>query len=860
MSLTFSAGLGASLSAAASQSAWCAALLAALGSNGRTMTAKRAASGDAWASGTTFWAAPLVGTAAASGGAITSLGTAGPATVQLAADLATGVSVLRFASADGTQWVQGTLGLSGSGADFTVASNPSSAAGFGVAASWRIRAPQALPLIEGSPPVDANMPATIEVWNWQSGSGVLVGSAAIDFIQPDMLFEHPTVAGEVGTVGMRRTSAPVSYDGFKFSAQLYVMRGALNLDSPGAPVYELVVSAGEAWPGYPATQNHNASVHSTIPKACKVVIKNAAGTVLHTHQRQDGSALNSQTDPSRSPAKRLEPWWNCAQGLFWVSARVRPSSQVGYWMPPKTAAWKGAAISRDMREAYSCNGSVPLLTGGFQLNGVSQWFAAPRWALPENAQALSPNASDPNMFATSSQPGAQWLAIGWDYEPGPSGCHDVRYGAGGTRIDRVPQAEPYALFAADASYVRPKDAVPIYDLVWAWAKNDYNEAFHFIANSTTGEGIPKAQVLEPTAGWSQEDGYYGTGTYVPGGSARQIKTWGIPNGSGWPAPDKDGRRHYNGYMGDALHNYNAPMWALLLLNSPAHAVAQRHRLDMATMAMLGDRPAANVAAWWGQRDHAWRWLQYTATWLTASSSALTYSRAEIEALFQTVLEAEHDGIYVRAVVNNEAGWTWQALRNLGTFALDLRYNATGQVAVNMGQRNNQMLYMGLVLMLMKRGGLWDILRAKSTKCQLQLDFHLECLTKLTCDMILATDGRCLEAAEYEAFNFNGQMGVFGATPTVPASWAEWATLFPPVGQEDFVRKGNGQFGERDGLMHMYAQFASIRKHSFADVLRPANHGAIDAAVTKYLNYYSAFRAANGKFVFGLSSTGMFEAG
>jgi hypothetical protein len=149
MPLTFSPGLAAALAAAASRTAWVAAVVSALGAS-RTITARRADAGDAWAGGVTFRAATLTGGLATAGGSITSFGQIGAVSTQLAANLATGTAVVRIAAADGQAWVQGTLGLPGSGADWTVRANPSAANGFAFGSTFRLTAPAALP--EGAAP------------------------------------------------------------------------------------------------------------------------------------------------------------------------------------------------------------------------------------------------------------------------------------------------------------------------------------------------------------------------------------------------------------------------------------------------------------------------------------------------------------------------------------------------------------------------------------------------------------------------------------------------------------------------------------------------------------------------------------
>lgn len=156
--LTFSAGLAAALGAVASQTEWITTLINTLGSS-RTITCKRAdTNSDVWADGTTFLQAAMIGPMTGSGAEVTGFGTVGAAVTQTAADLATGFAVLRIAG--GGEWIQGTLGLNGSGADFTLRASPAANTGFAFKVGTTISAPANLPL---TPP--GSLVATLTLLN-----------------------------------------------------------------------------------------------------------------------------------------------------------------------------------------------------------------------------------------------------------------------------------------------------------------------------------------------------------------------------------------------------------------------------------------------------------------------------------------------------------------------------------------------------------------------------------------------------------------------------------------------------------------------------------------------------------------------
>lgn len=153
--LSFSSGLAAALGLVSSQTEWVTTLINTLGAT-RTLECKRATTNtDVWADGTTFLQAALIGPMAGSGAFVTGFGSVGAAVVQEAADLATGYSVLRISG--GGEWVQGTLGLTGSGADFTLRASPAANTGFAFGSATTIQAPASLPLVPPGTVVDTIM-------------------------------------------------------------------------------------------------------------------------------------------------------------------------------------------------------------------------------------------------------------------------------------------------------------------------------------------------------------------------------------------------------------------------------------------------------------------------------------------------------------------------------------------------------------------------------------------------------------------------------------------------------------------------------------------------------------------------------
>ena len=143
MTITVSSGLNAAIAGSTDKIDYVNAAIAVLGVN-RTMVCKRSATpGDVFAIGTTFYAATCGGTMRAVAGALTDLGVVTAITTRTNSNFATGYSILRIQG--GGEWLQGTLGLPGSGADFIAVRELSGLYSFMPSPNCKILAPAELP-------------------------------------------------------------------------------------------------------------------------------------------------------------------------------------------------------------------------------------------------------------------------------------------------------------------------------------------------------------------------------------------------------------------------------------------------------------------------------------------------------------------------------------------------------------------------------------------------------------------------------------------------------------------------------------------------------------------------------------------
>ncbi len=135
MAITANHALALLLNGAISRVQYCTILETALGASRRVIAARN---------GTVFRNCALTGAFTVNGqGAITNIGITSGTTVSLAANLSTGSSTLRIEG--NGNWIMGTLGLSGSGCDFIISTNPTTTNGFAFT-TIAITPPAALPI------------------------------------------------------------------------------------------------------------------------------------------------------------------------------------------------------------------------------------------------------------------------------------------------------------------------------------------------------------------------------------------------------------------------------------------------------------------------------------------------------------------------------------------------------------------------------------------------------------------------------------------------------------------------------------------------------------------------------------------
>lgn len=852
--LTFDSALQSLLDSASSKLDWANIIKTQLG-NTRRLRCKRTSntgSTDVWTDGTEFLNVGMTGELSLLAGNITGFGKTTGTTVRLAADLSTGLSVLRIEG--NGHFVQGTFGLTGSGADFTVQSSPTTTSGIGFSSKAKASAPVLLPSGTGPipPDLDANSPATVTLEDWSNpASPVTVGSITFNNRKLNWVFDDLEVASEMGDVRITQCTQSLIFgdtgEQFEFGATLFSINGSVNSENSNT-IHQVLIACKPygRWASYPAADTFNMATDITFPKPFKMILKKGDGSVLHTWEMRDGLPINSpQLVAGRSDTNALRPLWNCAEMLEWESYDPKISTKATKWLPGFTA---DSIRPSQAKFGTSSNGAIPLISGRGQVNSYNQWFALPQWATPSDQvygsttenNALDPN-SDPYLFNVptyfsgggGTAKGAR--ATGWDYEPGSISGHDWYTGPGGPRFDRAVVPTPLALFMSDPTGSRLHNNETYKMMCKSWGRAYFNHSHHYITDVKTLASIPDQEAIDGL--WSFADAYYGTSNRT---AAKSISLQAIGNGNDIIPVDKNGNPFWNGWALDDLHSYAQPGWWALIFNSPMHAYSAKLRFNSQWMSALqASHKDTPTTGFFMVRAQAWRWLHLVMMWKLSSNHDFGISRAQIEDRFQTEIETMHDTVYLPAYgpspVSNQY---FDGIRNLGIPVSD---NADVGGDFNDGNppvthtavalSNGLTYYMSNVLALMKQTGCWNIMRSKSAKCQTALTFLIQCLDKYSLDFILDTDGR----KEGYVFIKNRPIG----TPiSVPSSWAAWATDNPKVGVEDWIHSSDGSFAEYDVAQHLRAQYAFMRRDFFPEITNPR----LAAACTKYQNFYDTWAA------------------
>lgn len=900
--LTFSSNLKAILDTATTKLDWANKLQNALGML-RTLRCFRDSNSlatDPSVTGVEFLNMKSSGPLSVTSGNITGLGSLSAVTIHNATDLSSGAAVWRL-EANG-YWVQGTLGLSGSGCDFVLSGNPTGLpnTGYAFASGTGTKAPRLLASGTGpaAPPIKSTTPTIIELVDWTNESTpIVVGTARYLEAnrQDDWVFQDAEMAAEIGDVAIYQLddtikwTSPIAPRRFELGGLLLIAsnynseNGTTQLEQMGLsfkpygrwttyPFMDTFVKS--AWDANGVCTNA-ATADRTILPPFKINLytvdgyKNGAAdrTPLFTHEWK---AFNDKpTLPINSPklseiqtaTEPAIPRFNCAQMLPWSNIRTRMSSKAKKFFPG-VESWTYDNDVMGALSGGSANAYYPLSvyesslgTAGQQIDATAHWLVIPPYPLKDDRAlddtyltAYESRPRDPRVFTNRDHYSA-YRSMGYKYQQGGVGGHDWSTGKGGQRFDRSCSPHVLAVFASNPTWKRPEGLVPIRDMVEEWGLNYFNHSNHWIRNVKTFESLPKDKSLAGKLSFI--GAYYSNDPAMPGsfGVANLVDLVGIHATESRKITNNDpeGYMYYSGWQRDSLHSYCNAAWWAIMLNSPIHALLAKHDFDTQWMASLGNaKPNISFKTVYCVREHAWRMHAYTMAWKVATEHVLGYSKEDIEARLQIELELIYDQIYKPAFIDNEQTVYSAAIRNLGTGALvsGNNYQSSGG---SLG------LYMVHVLVNMKQWGLFAAMRARSYKCRDTLDMMIRNLDKFVIDYVM--DSKMRDAYYPVVVTGKNDASLYTADD-VPADWATQSqmvdTYIPPFAPTYTVQSGdpqtpqfkgfftayNDRAQEHFGCPHLYFQYLKARRDYFSEYPAPR----LADAITKMQGYYDGYMA------------------
>lgn len=818
--VTVSTGLAALLNAPGitTQTEACAAFIAAMGSNRRVIALRN---------GIPFRDCTLSGAMRSANGSITGFGVASTSTVSSAADLATGVCVLRITG--GGHALEGTLGLPGSGSTFIMGENPTSTNGLavsGVAIPLRLDLPLGVAVTPIDPPPTPTDPSdaqfSITKVDWTSGVAGAEQTIYFDEDGGDIVWEDAERAADTGAIPYRRSTQTFIHgtggDALEIGFHLFQLPAKCN-DETNAPVYQVmgVMKPYNRWAQYPFMATYNATTDSTFLKPCKYIVKKAGVPVGVLEMYRDGLPIN---DPSLGQTRNFttvfRPLVHTKMALYWCSHRLKLADKARKY---HNGMVKESAIRPKLVHAFdSANAVMPCFgTLRNQYNGYNHLMYMPPWPYSTDMDGQYP-ATDPNappQFPYYDPSGNRtngafrgFAATGIMYEPGSPSGHDWYPSPGGVRFDRYFVPSQLTMYVTDPTGVRAQGNIPYRVICDEYGKAYFNHGHHDVTNVRLLETLSFDDVASGKYAYTY--GYYTPQgpVLVPGGTATHIDTKTIMNGAEWGPTDKDGRHHYHGWNVDNQHAYCSPGWYALMFNSVTHMVSAKMRFNATMMSSAGwGSPTATAAGDDGytlKRQHAWRVLHLATMWKLATPHPLGVSRTKIVPRWVEELEFFHDTIVVPTTDPTHPQYNdiyFACLRNLGVPGTRV---VSGNTHFIEATTDSKLLYNAGVLGFMKTTGSYDYMRAQSVKCQKSIDLIRDSIAKYTVTKMLATKGRA------EGLTASLTAPVPLATSLVaPADWYAWASVFAPVdGAKDLITNADGSPlppYERSGYQHLWVQ-------------------------------------------------------
>lgn len=808
------------------------------------------ASADPYATGTEFLNAALTGEMIVSVGDITHFGVLGASTVNSAVDLAVGAAVLRIEG--GGHSITYTLGLVGSGKEFTVPSNPAGTTGSGFAFTpgSGMKAPMFLPSGIGpaAPAITADTVVAFRIMDYTNESApVSAGIGYFDTRDPDLTAERPWIAREMGDVRMMRCAdnggvvLGTGGDCYKFAGHSYLMDASVNSEAlVPVNIVEIRKVPHNRWASFPFLRDVDHATDTLIPPPHKIELLRADGTikdVIENYAFRDVNNTPGSGKPINYAAQKLaptdapiEPFDTASQVTVWYSHRPKPNTMRNHLIP---AVESDVFHPTNVKQKASYSLMWPVITDTQTYNGWNVLRVAPKWAR-RLGTGFDTAVIDTNLAFAANDGGAS-QAFGWGHKPGSDSLHTWYMAPGGVRSDRAYTSTQHITWLSDPTGTRIHGGVPHADIAWHFTLGYFNHGVHWFTDVIKGLPIDKDRVLNNRICYNGN--YYGGSNenYVPDLPNNAVRSFAAYASNGAGVLDKYGRRMNNEYSRDYQHNQSNGAKGAYLWNSPPHLIEARHFFTgnvLATSWLMGTTFGLDMFM---TRQMAWYEGQFIDAWIGASNHPRCLSSSEIENMWQKHLEMVHDAIMPGYLTSNDIYFV--TLRNLGVGSELLSDGTTATVKI---LTDSKALYMGQVLMLWKQSGAWDVMRAKSAKCAAIMDLIVTCCLKLTVDFFQDSNGR------YDYKQTDGNPAYLSypvGSPIVPTNWGVYT---PPDGGMDWIRRADGQIKpigasahDHIATMHFRAQALIILQRFFGE----RNYPRMDAAVAQVRQFYADIEAA-----------------
>jgi hypothetical protein len=856
--ITFSSALAADItSLGVSKQAYSNTIISYLNAN-RRIIAKR--------NGTVFYDAELTGNFQTSGGNIIGIGNVGSVATQTAADLSTGTCTVEVSS--GSHFMRGTFGLSKEAQiaraikagktleqataavityDFTISDNPTTLTGLAIMNTLNIQAPIFLPSGTGpvAPELDADAPAFYQMFSYPTTNAeadrVAMGVKAINVRDPDMVFDRPYIAKQVGDVRVMRSAEGdgtvfgTGGECFKFAPLLLVTNKSTNADNANKPVYRMrfVAKPHNRWASFPYRPDFNYDTDTLSPTAFKIEIYRAdmslidviemystrvnnvpgSGKPVNGHDQYcpDGRTTVDENYP-------VQPFWTCQMSLSWQSANYKPSTYLNHLHP----GVEDQALDPTNVTQYDAGPDQwPIVSGNYLSNGLLAWRVSPKWSRKSGA-GYDTTVVD-NYFVGGWRDNYRTQMIGYGYEPGSVSQHVWYMSPGGSRHDRGAWPHVTVAWLSNQNSVRIHGAVPMAEMQHQWQLGYHNEGCHYVTNPELGRTLGKDHVVYGLDCYN--DTYYNGGNeqFRPPENAVRLLTQAnaVHNRT---MLDYRGRPFVYEYQRDDQHNISNASQMTYFNNDPMGAFEGRDSFNSNILCAFGMTQDFGTGSYLC-RQHAWYFKQIVETWAVGNNHPNGLSSAELEIMATRHLNQVYDKVYPFMNSNDVEG---QALRDLG--AQCTAYYSDDHTGGSMQPYDSKEFYFANVMMFAKQCGFLDRMREINVKNGLAIDMMMKSLCQASIDYFMDGNGRFNKSTPYMSFT----------TATPPAKWS-WAQT-PENGQLDWLHNPDGSvnwdYPEGYNTEHNRAQFLWVLKYFFPEITFPRHQ----EAMTKVRGWYDEVEA------------------